>query len=75
MVYFFRFFISHIKNVLDENRKLEVQELYDEPLVEEDARVYKPLDTIEFNREGEVLLYSCDPLKYVNFINISYFSF
>lgn len=51
---------------MDENRKLAAEEIYSEPLVEETPRVYKPSYTIEFNREGEVLLYSCDPIKHVN---------
>ena len=62
----FRFFMNHIKNVLEENRKVEAQEIYNEPLIEEDARVYKPSYTIDLNREGEVLLFSCDPIMHVN---------
>jgi len=65
--------MNHIKNILDENRKIEAQELYNEPLVETDGRVYKPSYTIEFNREGEVLLYSCDPIKHVKNIKKSNF--
>lgn len=51
----------------DENRKILINEVYNQPLVEETNRVYKPSYTIEFNREGEVLLYSCDPIKHVIF--------
>ena len=33
------------------------------PMIQENSRVYKPTYTIEFNREGEVLLYSAEPIK------------
>jgi len=33
------------------------------PLIEKTDRIYKPSYTIEFNREGEVLLYSGNPIK------------
>ena len=42
---------------------------YNKPLIEETNRVYKPSYTIEFNREGEVLLYSCEPTKEVIIFN------
>jgi hypothetical protein len=31
--------------------------------IERTDKVYKPSHTIEFNREGELLLYSCDNIK------------
>ena len=34
-----------------------------EKYLERTDRVYKPSKTIEFNREGELLLYSCDNIK------------
>ena len=35
-----------------------------EKYLERTDRVYKPSKTIEFNREGELLLYSCDNIKH-----------
>ena len=35
-----------------------------EKYLERTDRVYKPSQTIEFNREGELLLYSCDNIKH-----------
>lgn len=32
--------------------------------LERTDKVYKPSQTIEFNREGELLLYSCDNIKH-----------
>ena len=32
--------------------------------LERTDKVYKPSETIEFNREGELLLYSCDNVKH-----------
>jgi ribonuclease BN (tRNA processing enzyme) len=52
--------------MLDENRKAEINKLADEAnLIEKTDRVYKPTYTIEFERNGEVLVYSCDPFKHV----------
>lgn len=46
--------------------KAKIQELQDKgDTLEFTDRVYKPSYTIEFNRTGEVLLYSCEPLKHV----------
>jgi hypothetical protein len=60
-----KFYLNHVKNMIDENLKYKVaQTLEETSLVEKYDRVYKPTYTIEFNREGEVLLYSCDPLKH-----------
>lgn len=55
--------INHIKNMNEENLRVQVEELARQPAVIPNDRVYKPTYTIEFNREGEVLLYSADPLK------------
>jgi len=37
--------------------------MVDEPPVQITNRIYKPTYTIEFNREGEVLIYSGNPIK------------
>lgn len=55
--------IGHIKNMLDEKLKYEAEELSKLPVVESTTRVYKPSYTIEFNRVGEVLVYSSEPFK------------
>lgn len=55
--------MKHIKNMIDENTRVEAQKLNDLPLIQENSRVYKPSHTIEFNRDGEVLLYSASTLK------------
>jgi len=60
-----KFNIGHIKNMLDEKLKYEAEELARLPVVENTTRVYKPSYTIEFNRVGEVLLYSADPFKHM----------
>lgn len=50
--------------MLEENMKVEIdQEVQNQGVIEQTDRVYKPSYSIEFNREGEVLLYSCDPIK------------
>jgi len=54
---------SHIKNMLDEKLKYEVQQLHELPILEKTSRVYKPTYTIEFDRAGEVLVYSAAPFK------------
>lgn len=51
--------------MLDENLKYEAEEMAKKPLVIENDRVYKPTYTIEFDRTGEVLLYSCEPFKHM----------
>lgn len=55
--------ISHIKNMDEENCRVIMEEMSKEPDLVKTNRVYKPTYTIEFNREGEVLMYSADPLK------------
>jgi hypothetical protein len=40
------------------------KELDPSMVIEKTNRIYKPSHTIEFNREGEVLLYSCDPIRH-----------
>lgn len=39
-----------------------MEEIQNQPAVASTSRVYKPSYTIEFNREGEVLLYSANPV-------------
>jgi len=59
------FKINHIKNMIDENLKHDVLEIHNNgEIFAKTNRIYKPSHTIEFNREGEVLLYSCDPFKH-----------
>ena len=53
--------------MLDENLKNEALVANEQPLIEKTSRVYKPSYSIEFGRTGEVLLYSCEPFKYVYF--------
>lgn len=49
--------LNHIKNMMEENLKHRVQNNQDtKTLIEKYDRIYKPTYTIEFNREGEVLL-------------------
>ena len=49
--------------------KAKIQQIQDNPQnLEFTDRIYKPSYTIEFNRVGEVLLYSCEPLKHVDVI-------
>jgi len=57
--------IGHIKNMVDERLKYEAEQLTNLPVVEQTTRVYKPTYTIEFDRTGEVLLYSCTPFKHM----------
>ena len=59
--------ISHIKNMYTEKLKYEIEQEHLNPLLEDNSRIYKPTYPIEFNREGEVLLYSCEPTKEVPF--------
>lgn len=59
-----RQFIGHIKNMNEENIRVEAQAVQDQVnLIQKNSRVYKPTYTIEFNREGEVLIYSGNPIK------------
>jgi hypothetical protein len=51
-----------------ERLKYEIEVEHQLPLIEDTSRIYKPSYTIEFNREGEVLLYSCEPTKEVLFL-------
>jgi hypothetical protein len=55
--------MNHIKNMNEENVRVLAEQLSNEPMIVKTDRVYKPTYTIEFNREGEVLLYSADPNK------------
>ena len=52
-----------------EKLKYEIEQEHENPLIEETSRIYKPTYPIEFNREGEVLLYSCEPTKEVIIFN------
>jgi len=39
-----------------------MEEAQNAPAIQSHSKVYKPSHTIEFNREGEVLLYSANPV-------------
>jgi hypothetical protein len=54
--------MNHIKDMKEENLRVKLEEELRAPDIEQTNRVYKPSYTIEFNREGEVLLYSANPL-------------
>jgi len=54
--------------MIDEKLKYQAEELTNLPVVEQTTRVYKPSYTIEFNRVGETLVYSCDPFQHVPLI-------
>jgi hypothetical protein len=59
-----RQFIGHIKNMNEENIRVEAQTQLDQAQwILKTDRVYKPTYTIEFNREGEVLIYSGNPIR------------
>ena len=63
-VYLLRKTLDHIKDMNTEHIKYKLQKDYDElEVIEKTDRIYKPTYTIEFNREGEVLLYSCEPIQ------------
>lgn len=56
--------IHHIKNMLDEERRDHVEKLHNEgQIVEKTDRIYKPSYPIEFDRAGEVLIYSGAPFQ------------
>lgn len=55
--------VGHIKNMDEENVRVLADEMDKEATVVKTSRVYKPTYTIEFNREGEALIYSANPLK------------
>lgn len=57
------FRMNHIKNMREENIRVEAEQIQNSPMISETDRVYKPTYTIEFNREGEVLLYSGNPIN------------
>lgn len=51
--------------MLDENLKYDAQKYNDEVAVlQKTDRIFKPTYTLEFNRVGEILVYSCDPIKH-----------
>ncbi len=56
--------------MMQENLKYDIEQVSELPLFEVTNRIYKPTYTIEFNREGEVLLYSCEPTKEVLFADV-----
>jgi len=56
----------HVPDAQREKLKVGLQDEYDkdDPIITTD-RVYKPTYTVEFNRVGETLLYSCEPTKHM----------
>jgi hypothetical protein len=59
----FRRSVGHIKNMNEENVRVIAEQLEHEPELLTTDRIYKPTYTIEFNREGEALIYSGNPIK------------
>src|SRR3990167_3338642 len=58
-------YISQAKNLHREIAKAQIQAIQDNAdTIERTDRIYKPSYTIEFDRVGEVLLYSCEPLTH-----------
>lgn len=55
--------IGHIKNMNEENVRVIAEQIEHEPTLAKTDRIYKPTYTIEFNREGEALIYSGNPIK------------
>lgn len=55
--------VGHIKNMNEENVRVIAEQMEHEPEILKTNRVYKPTYTIEFNREGEALIYSGNPIK------------
>lgn len=55
--------IGHIKNMDEENVRVLGEQMEFQSELVKTNRVYKPTYTIEFNREGEALIYSANPLK------------
>lgn len=64
LVYMPKANLNHVQNMLEENLKYDAQKYNDDAAVlQKTSRIYKPTYSIEFNREGEVLVYSADPIK------------
>jgi hypothetical protein len=55
--------VGHIKNMDEENVRVLAEQIDRESSIVKTNRVYKPTYPIEFNREGEALIYSANPLK------------
>lgn len=58
-----RFNMNHIKDMREQNLRVKAEQADEAPAITSTDRVYKPSYTIEFNREGQVLLYSANPIK------------
>lgn len=55
----------HIRNMEKEKQRAEIQRDFDKPShIDTYDKIYKPSQTIEFNRTGEALLFSCEPFKH-----------
>mmetsp|Transcript_16368 Transcript_16368/g.18476 ORF Transcript_16368/g.18476 Transcript_16368/m.18476 type:complete len:279 (-) Transcript_16368:318-1154(-) len=59
--------LFHFRNLNEEIHAEEIHNAHqDNPVVAEAEKIYKPSHTVEFDRVGECLLYSCDPFKHMN---------
>ena len=60
-----------VMDIEEEKRRLELKEkLENKNTIEYTDRVYKPTHQIEFNRTGEVVLYTCSPFKHKPLYNV-----
>ena len=55
---------KHVMDIEEEQKRQTIQKDYDNmSAIELTDRVYKPTHTIEFNRRGEIVLYTATPLR------------
>ena len=60
-----------VMDIEEEKHRQELQLKHDDrSTIEVTDRVYKPIHSIEFNRLGEVVLYSCSPFKHKALYNV-----
>jgi uncharacterized membrane protein YecN with MAPEG domain len=58
-------------DIEEEKKRQEFQLRHDDQtIIEVTDRIYKPLNPIEFNRLGEVVLYTCSPFKHKPLYNV-----
>ncbi len=62
--------VRNFRQVKDLNQVVATAQLEEEQRTEKfleySNKIYKPSKTIEFNREGELLLFTCDNIKHSN---------
>lgn len=62
--------VRNFRQIKDLNQVVATAQLEEEQRTEKfleyTNKIYKPSKTIEFNREGELLLFSCDNIKHSN---------